>query len=76
MWNMQRAKTTVYIDEGILRQARVLAAQKGRKDYEIFEAALAAYLGLAAVEQPWSKSDLTGEAALDLAYRELHQHDA
>lgn len=70
---MARAKTTVYIEEGLLREARVLAARLGRKDYEVFEAALAAFLGAAAVTRPWSRSALDGDDALRLAYDELHR---
>jgi hypothetical protein len=70
---MARAKTTVYLEEDVLRETRVLAARLGRKDYEVFEAALAAYLGMAAVQGPWSRSDLEGDGALELAYQELHR---
>jgi hypothetical protein len=71
--SMARAKTTVYIEEDLLREARVLAARLGRRDYEVFEAALAAYLGMAAVQGPWSRSQLDGDEALRLAYEELHR---
>jgi hypothetical protein len=40
-----KTKTTVYLDEDVLRGAKVMAARTGKKDYEIVEQALRAYLG-------------------------------
>ncbi len=42
---MTKTKTTVYLDEDVLRGARVMAARTGKKDYEVVEEALRAYLG-------------------------------
>jgi uncharacterized protein len=39
-----KKKTTVYIDDDLLRAAKVRAAESGRKEYEVFEAALRDYL--------------------------------
>jgi predicted nucleotidyltransferase len=39
-----KRKTTVYIDEELLRAAKVRAAESGRKEYEVFEEALRDYL--------------------------------
>lgn len=52
---MVRKKTTVYIDESLLRAARVAAARSGKREYEVFEEALRRHLGFAgAVEQIWA----------------------
>jgi hypothetical protein len=52
---MARRKTTVYIDEALLRAARVAAARSGKREYEVFEDALREHLGLAStVERIWS----------------------
>lgn len=52
---MARKKTTVYIDEKLLRAAKVAAARSGKREYEVFEEALRRHLGLAgAVEQIWA----------------------
>jgi len=52
---MARKKTTVYIDEALLRAAKVAAARAGKREYEVFEDALRRYLGFAgAVEQIWA----------------------
>ncbi|MHB8293261.1 MAG: hypothetical protein ACYDH5_01230 [Acidimicrobiales bacterium] len=52
---MTRKKTTVYIDETLLRAAKVAAARSGKREYEVFEEALRKHLGLAeAVEHIWA----------------------
>ncbi|MGH8922528.1 MAG: hypothetical protein ACRD0H_30030 [Actinomycetes bacterium] len=59
---MARKKTTVYIDEALLRAAKVAAARSGKREYEVFEDALRQHLGLAgAVERIWT--GITPEAA-------------
>jgi len=50
-----RRKTTVYIDESLLRAAKVAAARAGKHEYEVFEEALRKHLGFAgAVERIWA----------------------
>lgn len=63
----------MYLDEELLRAAKVLAARTGRNEYEVFEEALRRYLGLEMLEQAWSKSSLEEKEALGLAYREVHR---
>ncbi len=72
MMNMARKKTTIYIDDALLKAAKVLAARTGKKEYEIFEDALRSHLGLGALEKIWGRSKLTEKQALALTYRELH----
>lgn len=69
---MAKKKTTVYLDEELLRATKVAAARSGRREYQVFEAALRRYLGLEEVEAVWARSDLDEDEALDLAYREVH----
>src|ERR1039458_3920199 len=68
---MARRKTTVYLDEDVVRASRVLAARAGLQEYEIVNGALRTFLGLAAVERVWAGSQLTDEEAATLAYGEL-----
>jgi hypothetical protein len=70
---MAKRKTTVYIEDDLLRAAKVSAARRGKKDYEVFEEALRAYLGFEVLEAVWARSDLDEKKSLDLAYRELHK---
>lgn len=68
---MARRKTTVYIDEDLLRFARVYAARNDLRDSDVLEEALRRFFGTDLVEAAWSRSDLSGEEALELAYSEL-----
>ncbi len=73
---MARKKTTVYIDETLLRAAKVAAARSGKREYEVFEDALRKHLGLAeAVERIWagigSEVALSEEEAARVAAEEL-----
>lgn len=68
---MAKAKTTVYLDEDILRATRVAAARHGKRDSEVVEEALRSYLGLEVIDRIRSRSNLTEEEALELAYSEL-----
>ncbi len=70
---MTKKKTTVYLDDEILRSARVMAARTGKKDYEILEDALRAYLGMEVLDRAWTASDLDGAEALHLAVAEIHR---
>jgi Arc/MetJ family transcription regulator len=72
MADMARRKTTVYVDDDVLRAARIRAARLGKRDSDIVEEALRAYLGFDAIRLVWSRSDLSEEEALSLANEEVH----
>ena len=67
----QRRKATVYLDEELLRGAKIMAARTDRKDYEVLEAALRQYLGVEVLESVWARSDLSEEEGLEIANGEL-----
>ncbi|WP_046468292.1 hypothetical protein [Allosalinactinospora lopnorensis] len=73
---MARKKTTVYIDESLLRAAKIAAARSGKREYEVFEEALRRHLGFTEiVERIWSgisPEDAPGEEeAARIAAEEL-----
>jgi hypothetical protein len=68
---MAKRKTTVYLDEDVLREARIQAARTGQKDSELIESAIRSYLCLDVLDDVWSRSDLDEESALRLAYEAL-----
>ena len=68
---MTRKKATVYLDEELLRGAKIMAARTDRKDYEVFEAALRQYLVVEVLEKVWARSNLTEERGLKVATEEL-----
>jgi len=70
---MKRQKTTVYLDPGLLRDAKSEPARTGRRGSEVFEDPLRSYLGLRVAERGWARSDVSEEEALELAYQELHE---
>jgi hypothetical protein len=65
-----RRKVTLYVDEDVLRAARVRAARTARRDSDIVEDALRSYLGFDVVERVWAHSDLDEEEAMRLAVEE------
>lgn len=69
---LARKKVTFYVDENVLRAARVRAARTDRRDSEIVEQALRAYLGFDTVERVWARSELSEEDAVKLAVSEQH----
>lgn len=67
-----KKKVTFYLDEEVLRAARVSAARHDRRDSEIVEEALRSYLGFDVLERVWARSDLTADEAMELAVSEQH----
>lgn len=69
---MEKKKTTVYVDAGVLRAAKVYAARKDMRDSDVIEIALREFLGLDVLQPVWDRNqDLDSEAADRLAYEEL-----
>lgn len=80
---MARQKTTIYLEPDLLRATKTLAASSGRREYEVIEDALRAYMRgeeaaesrrqlRALLDRVAERSDLSNEAALQLANEELH----
>lgn len=72
MSTLARKKVTFYLEEGVLRAARVRAARTDRRDSEIVEEALRAYLGFDMVERIWARGGLSEDEAMNLALNETH----
>ena len=68
---MAKRKTTIYVDEDLLRGAKVLAARSGKKDYEVLEDALRSHLGLEVLDRVRTRANLDAEEALRLAYEAI-----
>jgi hypothetical protein len=68
-----KRKTTVYLEDDLLRATKVAAARTGKRDYQVVEEALRAYLGLDLLERIGARSKLSEDEAVDLAYQELHR---
>lgn len=64
---MPKIRTTVSLDEEVLRWVRVRAARLGKGDSEVIEQSLRRDLGLDLLDGLWSKNRLDEQAAVDLA---------
>lgn len=69
---MAKARTTLTIEEDVLRAAKVHAARTGRSDGEVIEEALRRLLGLDLLERIWAKNDLSDDEAMALALEAQH----
>lgn len=69
---MARRKTTVYIEDELLKAAKVMAARNGKHEYEVFEDALKKHMGLELLDRIWQQNDMDEDEAMKLAYDELH----
>jgi Ribbon-helix-helix protein, copG family len=70
---MPKQRTTVTLDERVLRAVRVKAARTGRRDSEVIEEALRRDLGLELLERIWANADMGESDALRLAVEEQHK---
>jgi hypothetical protein len=68
-----KRKTTVYLEDDLLRATKIAAARTGKRDYQVVEEALPAYLGLELLERVGARSKLSEDEAIKLAYQELHR---
>jgi hypothetical protein len=70
---MPKARTTISLDERVLRAVRVKAARTGRRDSDVIEEALRRDLGLDLLERVWANADLGEDGALRLAVEAQHE---
>jgi hypothetical protein len=70
---MAKARTTITVDERVLRAVRVKAARSGRRDSDVIEEALRRDLGLDLLERVWESADLDEDEALRVATEEQHK---
>lgn len=70
---MPKTRTTLTIDEDVLRSVRIKAARTGKRDSEVIEESLRRDLRLDTMERIWAnvKNPLSEEEAMKLAYSEL-----
>jgi hypothetical protein len=70
---MPKARTTVTLDERVLRAVRIKAARTGRRDSDVIEEALRRELGLDLLDRIWETADLEEDEALRLAVEAQHE---
>lgn len=70
---MQKARTTVTLNEDVFRAVKIKAARTGKRDSEVIEESLRRDLGLDALAQLWAKvTPAPEDEGMRLAYDELH----
>jgi hypothetical protein len=69
---MPKTRTTLTIDEEVLRAVKVRAARSGKADGEVIEEALRRDLGLDLLDRLWARNDLGEGEALELAVEAQH----
>jgi len=70
---MSKLRTTVTLDERVLRAVRVKAARTGRRDSDVMEEALRRDLGFELLERVWANADMNEDEALPLAVAAQHE---
>jgi plasmid stability protein len=69
---MPKVRTTLTIDEGLLRAVKVRAARVGKGDSEVIEDLLREQLGFDLLDRLWERSDLNEAQAIELAVEAQH----
>ena len=69
---MGKVRTTVTLDEEVMRLVKVRAARQGKGDSEVIEESLRRDLGLETLEKLWSKNTLSEEQAIQIAREAQH----
>ncbi len=69
---MAKVKTTMYVDQDVLREIRVAAARRGRPVSELIDDALRESTLIGLLERVWARNaDLSEADAMELANSEL-----
>ncbi len=70
---MSKVRTTLTIDESVLRAVKMRAARTGRGDSEVIEQSLRRDLGLDVLEHLWERNDMSEADATALAVEAQHE---
>jgi hypothetical protein len=70
---MPKVRTTLTIDDEVLRAVKVRGARTGKGDSEVIEDALRRELGFDLLERLWQREDIGEEQALELAVEAQHK---
>jgi len=70
---MAKVRTTLTVDEEVLRAVKVRGARMGKGDSEVIEDALRRELGFDLLERLWQQDDLGEEEALRVAVEAQHK---
>lgn len=63
----KKVRTTLTIDEDVLRAVKIRAARSGRRDSDLIEESLRRDLGLNVLDEIWAGQEMGEGEAMDLA---------
>jgi ribbon-helix-helix CopG family protein len=69
---MAKVRTTLTVDEEVLRAVKIRGARTGKGDSEVIEEALRRDFGLDLLDRLWLRNDLSEEQAIELAVEAQH----
>ncbi|MGA7270388.1 MAG: ribbon-helix-helix protein, CopG family [Acidimicrobiia bacterium] len=64
---MPKTRTTLTIDEDVLKAVKIRAARTGKGESEVIEEAVRKDLGLDLMERLWARNDMAEDEAMNLA---------
>ena len=70
---MAKVRTTLTIDEDLLRAVKVRAARTGKGDSQVIEEALRRDFGFDLLDRLWQRNEMPEEDALALAVEAQHR---
>ena len=70
---MPKVRTTVTLDQDVLRSVKVRAARQGKGDSEVIEESLRRDLGFDLLERLWAKNRMDDDEAMRLAVEAQHR---
>jgi hypothetical protein len=70
---MAKVRTTLTIDDSVIRAVKIRAARTGRGDSEVIEDSLRRDLRLDLLERLWESSSLSDDVAMRLAVEAQHK---
>jgi len=70
---MPKVRTTVTLDQDVLRWVKVRAARQGKGDSEVIEESLRRDLGVDLLEKLWAKNRMDEDEAMRLAVEAQHR---
>ncbi len=70
---MAKVRTTVTLDQDVLRWVKVRAARQGKGDSEVIEESLRRDLGFDLLERLWAKNRMDEDEAMRLAVEAQHR---
>ncbi|HEY7952816.1 MAG TPA: hypothetical protein VID70_07490 [Solirubrobacteraceae bacterium] len=69
---MSKMRTTLTVDEEVLRAVKIAGARTGKGDSQVIEEALRRDLGLDLLERLWAHNHMSEEDAMALAIEAQH----